>query len=63
MEGWREVQDGGDYVYLWLTHVDVWQKPIQYCKASILQIKIIKNRIYLTKKIIKFSSITQSFYC
>ena len=23
----------GTYVYLWLIHVDVWQKPIQYCKA------------------------------
>ena len=22
----------GTYVYLWLIHVDVWQKPIQYCR-------------------------------
>ena len=29
------------YVYLWLIHVDVWQKPTQYCKAIILQLKII----------------------
>ena len=28
------------YVYLWLIHVDVWQKPTQYCKAVILQLKI-----------------------
>ena len=27
------------YVYLWLIHVDVWQKPIQCCKAIILQLK------------------------
>ena len=27
------------YVYLWLIHVDVWQKPIQFCKANILQLK------------------------
>ena len=26
----------GTYVYLWLIHVDVWQKPTQYCKAVIL---------------------------
>ena len=26
--------------YVWLTHVDVWQKQIQYCKAIILQLKI-----------------------
>ena len=31
------------YVYLWLTHVDIWQKPTQYCKAIILQLKINKS--------------------
>ena len=25
--------------YLWLIHVNVWQKPIQYCEAIILQLK------------------------
>ena len=25
--------------YLWLTHVNVWQKPTQFCKAIILQLK------------------------
>ena len=29
----------GAYVYLWLIHVDVWQKPAQYCKTIILQLK------------------------
>ena len=29
-------------MYLWLVHVDVWQKPTQYCKAIILQLKINK---------------------
>ena len=24
------------YLYLWLIHIDVWQRPRQYCKASIL---------------------------
>ena len=33
-------QREGTYVYLWLTHVDVWQKPAKYCKAVILQSKI-----------------------
>ena len=28
------------YVYLCLIHVDVLQKPSQYCKSSILQLKI-----------------------
>ena len=26
----------GAHVYLWLVHVDVWQKPSQYCKVIIL---------------------------
>ena len=30
------------YVYLWHMHVDVWQKPIQYYKATMLQLKINK---------------------
>ena len=30
----------GTCVYLWLIHADVWQKPTQYCKAIILQLKI-----------------------
>ena len=33
------------YVYLWLIHVEVWQKPIQYCKAIIFQFKI--NNFFL----------------
>ena len=28
------------YVYLWLIHADASEKPIQYCKAIILQLKI-----------------------
>ena len=27
------------YVYLWLIHLDVLEKPTQYCKAIILQLK------------------------
>ena len=27
------------YVYLWLIHVDVWQKSTKFCKAVILQLK------------------------
>ena len=38
----REMERGsreGDIVYLWLIHVDVWQKPTNFCKAIILQLK------------------------
>ena len=27
------------YVYLWLIHVDLWDKPTQFYKAIILQLK------------------------
>ena len=30
------------YVYIWLIHVDIWQKPTQYCKTIIPQFKINK---------------------
>ena len=29
----------GTYVYLWLIQVDVWQKPTQFYKAIIFQLK------------------------
>jgi len=29
----------GTYAYLWLIHVDEWQKPTQYCKTIIFQLK------------------------
>ena len=37
---WERGFRGRTYVYPWLIHVDVWQKPTQYCKAIILQLKI-----------------------
>ena len=30
----------GTYVYLWLIHLDMWQKPAQHYKAITLQFKI-----------------------
>ena len=41
----------GTCVCLWLTHVDIWQKPIQDCKAIILQFKInLKTKISYTSR-------------
>ena len=37
----REVQGGGTHVHSWLIHVNIWQKPPQYCKVIILQLKLI----------------------
>ena len=44
-EGWggvgegRGIQDGGTHMQPWLIHVDVWQKPLQYCKVISFQLK------------------------
>ena len=35
----------GTYVYLWLIHVDIWRKTTKLCKAIILQLKDIRQRI------------------
>ena len=47
--GWElagKFKTEGIYVYLWLIHVDVWQKQTQHCKAIILQLKFfLKNLI------------------
>ena len=45
--GRREVGSGwGTHVNPWLIHVNVWQKPLQYCK--VISLKLIK--IYEKKK-------------
>ena len=36
---WRGAQDGGTHVHLWLIHVDVWNKPPQFCEVIILKLK------------------------
>ena len=40
-EGWYgEGGSGwGTHIHPWWIHVDVWQKPIQYCKVISLQLK------------------------
>ena len=43
--GWEvggRFKRGETVVYLWLIHGDVWQKPTQYCKTVMLQVKIKK---------------------
>ena len=42
--GGRKVQEVRDTVFLWLIHVDVWQKPT-HCKTIILQLKVIKRTV------------------
>ena len=52
--GWRGRWEGrlgwGIHVYPWLIHVNVWQKPLQYCKVISLQLikKIKKKEVKLS---------------
>ena len=36
---WEQSSGWGTCVYPWLIHVNVWQKPPQYCKVISLQLK------------------------
>ena len=47
--GWGGKWEGGSgwgtHVHPWLIHVNVWQKPPQYCKVISLQLKFKKIKI------------------
>ena len=40
----REILEGGTHVYPWLIHVNIWEKPPQYCKVIGLQLKLKINK-------------------
>ena len=52
--GGRGESGWGIHVYPWLIHVNVWQKPLQYCKVISLQLikKKEKKEIYVLISII-----------
>ena len=67
--GWRGTWEGGSewgtHVNPWLIHVNVWQKPLQYCKIISLQlIKINGKKKYITISIDNYNtnSRPQCFY-
>ena len=44
----------GAHVNPWLIHVNVWQKPLQYCKVNSLQlIKIVGKKKEKKSKLLK----------
>ena len=53
----REVGGGsewGTHVNPWLIHVNVWQKPLQYCKGISLQlIKVNEKKIISLKRVLR----------
>ena len=46
--GWGGRQEGGSgwgtHVHPWLIHINVWQKPLQYCKVISVQLIKIKEK-------------------
>ena len=71
---WEEVQEGRTiFIHLWLIHIDVWQKPTQYCKSNYPPIKnkfkIFKLKKYIWKgtfiwsKMLALSSSAEYFQC
>ena len=63
--GWEEGSRGREtYIYLWLIHADVWQKPTQHCKAIIFQLKEIsfKKKTLTISQLSLLFSIQLDFY-
>ena len=58
--GWRGRQEGGSewgtHVNPWLIHVNVWQKPLQYCKVISLQLIKISEKIKNSRGLFSISS-------
>ena len=58
--GWRGRQEEGSgwgtHVNPWLIHLNVWQKPLQYCKVISLQLIKINGNIYIYKQILQLNS-------
>ena len=46
---WEGVAGWGTPVNPWLIHVNVWQKPLQYCKVISLQLIKINEKIKIKK--------------
>ena len=47
----------GPYTYLWLIHIDMLHKPMQYCKAITLQLKVNTFKLRMVKKRIHWERI------
>ena len=56
---WEGRSGWGRHVNPWLIHVNVWQKPLQYCKVTSLQLIKIKEK----KKRYVYPSIHCSIIC
>ena len=61
---WEGGLEWGKHVNPWLIHVNVWQKPLQYCKVGSLQlIKINREKMEKKKKRVKIRMETDRKIC
>ena len=65
--GWGGRQEGGSgwgtHVNPWLIHVNVWQKPLQYCKLINLQLIKINGKKKRLSLVTQFVTVISLFYC
>ena len=59
--GGREVQDRSTHVYLWPMHVNVWQKPSQYCNYP--PVKLVEKKKLLFKNFLKNGDKLMTLHC
>ena len=60
LEGWDRM-GGGRNIQIWIIHVDVWQKSIQYCEAVIFQLKKIPSAVGNCRYVSDFSLLKSGF--
>ena len=64
--GWGGRQEGGSgcgtHVNPWLIHVNVWQKPLQYCKVISLQLIKINEKKSLNSGNFSFFPFVYSYF-
>ena len=58
-ERWERGSGWGTHVNPWLIHVNVWQKPLEYCKVISLQLIKINEKL---KKIQKLKKKTNQIF-
>ena len=58
-EGGRRGNRDGEHMNSWLIHVNVWQKPLQYCKVISLQLIKINEKKNKTMNVVRL----QVFFC
>ena len=59
---WSTVSQSGTHVNPWLIHVNVWQKPLQYCKVISLQLIKINGKKKKSQTRLKQVNTAQHMY-